>query len=138
MIETIESRYVEYFYDTYLGRVAIGVGYNQELSEIFPFVFRDDEGDALGGIAISPIIQEAGPAVYIFHLSAFTTHRGDGNTMLEELCRKADELNVTLSLSPVALSNGNRDLMNSGQLEIWYSKFGFEGDICFRREPQGV
>ncbi|MBU1172753.1 MAG: hypothetical protein KKD44_24610 [Proteobacteria bacterium] len=133
----LENRYVDFFYEKYQGRVAIGVGYDQDLSEIYPFVFSDTGGASLGGIALSPLSQDAGPVVYIFHFSSFNTHQGDGNIMLGELCRKADDYIITLSLSPIALANGNPDLMSSRQLEIWYSKFGFEGDICFRREPLG-
>ena len=48
-----EHDYVNHFYMTYEGRVAIGVGYNQDLSEIYPLVFEDSAGnlngiDALG------------------------------------------------------------------------------------------
>jgi hypothetical protein len=35
-----EYDYVNYFYEKYESRVAIGVGYNQDLSEIYPFVFE--------------------------------------------------------------------------------------------------
>ena len=42
-----EHDYVNYFYDKYEGRVAIGVGYKQDLSEIYPFVFEDTDGKSI-------------------------------------------------------------------------------------------
>ena len=51
-----ENDYVNYFYDKYEGRVAIGVGYNQDLSEIYPFVFEDTDGKSIGIVALGVII----------------------------------------------------------------------------------
>ena len=50
-----ENDYVNYFYDKYEGRVAIGVGYNQDLSEIYPFVFEDTDGKSIGIVALGVI-----------------------------------------------------------------------------------
>ena len=36
--------YVNHFYEKFEGRVAIGEGYSQDLSEIYPFVFEDSAG----------------------------------------------------------------------------------------------
>ncbi len=47
-----EHAYVNYFYQKYEGRVAIGVGYGQDLSEIYPFVFEDTDGNAIGIAAL--------------------------------------------------------------------------------------
>ncbi len=46
-----EHDYVNHFYMTYEGRVAIGVGYKQDLSEIYPFVFEDSAGNSIGIVA---------------------------------------------------------------------------------------
>ena len=46
-----EHDYVNYFYQRYKGRVAIGVGYGQDLSEIYLFVFENADGKAIGIVA---------------------------------------------------------------------------------------
>ena len=130
-----EERYVDFFYRKYPGRLALGVGYDESLTEIFPFVFINDKGDALGGIALSPIEHDEGFTVHIFHISSFVTNCGDGTTMLRELCQKADDFSITLCLSPVAMSNGTDDIMDSGQLKKWYEQYGFQGKNDFCREP---
>ena len=38
------DRYVDYFQDKYDGRVAISVGYNDKMAEIFPIVFQNSAG----------------------------------------------------------------------------------------------
>ena len=43
-----EHDYVNYFYEKYEGRIAIEAGYNQDLSEIYPFVFEDSAGNSIG------------------------------------------------------------------------------------------
>ena len=130
-----EKAYVRYLYERFRGRIAIGVGYDREFLEIFPFVFEKVNGDALGIVGLSAVDQEKGPAVYIFHFSSFNPNHGDGGVMLDELCRLADDFQVCLSLSPFTLPNGNTNLMNSKQLKSWYEAFGFNGAPCFRREP---
>jgi hypothetical protein len=47
-----EHDYVNYFYGKYEGRVAIGVGYDQSLSEIYSFVFEDTDGKSIGVVAL--------------------------------------------------------------------------------------
>ena len=53
-----EHDYVNNFYMTYEGRVAIGVGYNQDLSEIYPFVFEDSVGNSNGIVALGVYSRE--------------------------------------------------------------------------------
>ena len=38
-----ESRYVNCFCQRFPGRIAIGVGYSQEMVELFPIVIEDDQ-----------------------------------------------------------------------------------------------
>ena len=47
-----EHNYVMYFYKKYEGRIAIGVGYDQDLAEIYPFVFEDTDGKSIGIVAL--------------------------------------------------------------------------------------
>lgn len=130
-----ERRFVRYLYDRFKGRIAIGVGYDADMSEIYPFVYESPQGNALGIVALSAIHNESGDSVYIFHFSTFDTNKGSGRIMLDELCNLADHYQVVLSLSPFTLSNGSKNLMNSKQLRSWYGSYGFEGDVFFKREP---
>ncbi|MFA6009219.1 MAG: hypothetical protein WC799_04485 [Desulfobacteraceae bacterium] len=130
-----EQGYVHYLYEKYQGRIAIGVGYDTEMEEIFPFVFESPKGNSLGIVALSAVQQKAGPVVYIFHFSTFNPNHGSGRIMIGELCRLADHYQVVLSLSPFTLPNGGLGLMNSKQLKSWYVSYGFGGNHSFRREP---
>ena len=130
-----ENRYVDFFYNKFKGRVAIGVGYGQDMLEIFPFLFEDEDGQSLGIAAMAPLFNDEINSVHIFHLSAFQSNRGSGSVILEALCIKADQLGVMLSLSPIPSPNGLAGLISGRQLVNWYSKFGFEGDALLCRSP---
>ena len=131
-----ENRYVASFYDKYKGRVSIGVGYGQNMVEVFPFLFEGDKGEALGIVAMAPLVGDEIESVHIFHLSVFKSNRGSGSIILKTLCLKADELGVTLSLSPIPTPNGDAGLIDSQQLTSWYRKFGFRGDSLLCRLPK--
>ena len=60
-----ENDYVSHFYKKFEGRVAIGVGYDQNLSEIYPFVFEDSAGNSIGVVALSVITQDSITYVHI-------------------------------------------------------------------------
>jgi hypothetical protein len=127
---------VEFFYKTYRGRVAIGVGYAEDMREIFPFVLVDDDGNALGVIAMATLSNDAMDSVHIFHLSVFRTRRGNGSRILKILCLIADQLQVRLTLSPIPSPNGKTGQITGEQLIGWYRKFGFAGDAFLCRSPQ--
>ena len=135
---TQEDRFVDYFYDRFKGRIAISVGYAEGLVEVFPLVLEEGDGQTLGSIAMATLSNEQITAVHIFHLNAFTGRCGNGSAILQILCRKADQLNVTLSLSPIPAPNGNPDQISGRQLTAWYATFGFEGDGLLCRPPQTV
>lgn len=130
-----EQGYVRYLYERYQGRIAIGVGYDMDLVEIFPFVYECPKGNLLGIVALAAVQHESGPAVYIFHFSTFNPKHGNGRIMLGELCRLADYYQVVLCLSPFTLPNGNKEQMNSKKLRAWYVSYGFDGKFSFKREP---
>jgi hypothetical protein len=132
---TAEQRFVDHLYQKYEGRVAIGVGYDHNLSEIYPFVFEDSDDHSIGAVALGVIQAENLEHVYIYHLSSFKSKRGSGKKMLAELCRQADKFQVVLSLSPLFVPNGKNEHMSSERLKIWYGKFGFKGSPQFKREP---
>jgi len=131
-----EDRYVRCFYDVYKGRVALSVGYGQNMVEIFPFVMVDDQGKALGIVAMTTLTREDMTSVHIFHLSVFKQRAGCGSVMLGILCRKADQLNVILSLNPIPSPNGMDAQISSRNLIVWYRKFGFMGDTLLSRQPR--
>ena len=131
-----ENRYVNCFYDRFPGRIAIGVGYNQEMMELFPIVVEDDQHNVLGIVAMATLSTNDMQSVHIFHISVFLQNRGNGTKILELLCEKADKLNVILSLSPIPSPNGEDHQINCKQLVAWYRKFGFKGETLLCRKPR--
>jgi hypothetical protein len=129
-----ENQYVNFFYRKYSGRVAIGVGYGNDLSEIFPFVFHNIIGEALGIVALG-VIHDIEYYVYIYHLSAFLCKQGHGSTILNELCHQADQFNINLSVSPIFIDNGKDPNMESDKLIQWYQDYGFRGNSGLVRLP---
>ena len=127
--------YVNHFYEKYEGRVAIGVGYRQDLSEIYPFVFEDSAGNSIGIAALGVYLHENIDYVHIYHLGSFKAHRGSGSQILQELCLQADIHRTILSLSPLPMPNGKNESISSEFLRKWYGNFGFEGCFHFIREP---
>ena len=133
-----ENVYVNYFYEKYEGRVAIGVGYGPDLSEIYPFVFEDSAGKSIGVVALGVYADENINYAHIYHIGSFKTNRGDGSQILQELCSQADKYQVILSLSPIFMPNGEDEPMTDEQLKSWYGRFGFSGSLPFRRKPGKV
>ena len=130
-----ENDYVNYFYDKYEGRVAIGVGYADDLSEIYPFVFEDSDGASIGLVALGVYTAESVAYVHIYHMGSFKGRRGSGTQILEELCLQADKHQIILSLSPIYMPNGKDEEMSDEQLRDWYASHGFKGRSHFIREP---
>ena len=128
-----EKKYVEFFYEKFSGRISLGVGYNNDLTEIFPFVFEKD-GTPLGIVAIGAI-SNGMELVNIYHIGAFRPKLGDGSFILKELCNQADRFNITLSVSAIFMPNGKDPVMESDKLTNWYKGFGFKGDDGLVREP---
>jgi len=126
--------YVRYFYDKYHGRVAIGVGYTSDLSEIYPFVFQNERKESIGIVAIDAIPNEE-RIVYIYHLGVFESQCGNGSSILRELCDQADKFNISLKVSPIVMPNGRAPSMATDQLIAWYKKFGFRGSSGLLRNP---
>lgn len=132
-----ENDYVDYFYEKYQGRVAIGVGYNQHFSEIFPLIFENIDGESIGIVALD-VILDAQDVVHIYHLGAFITKLGNGSVILKELCRQADIFNIYLSVSAVSMPNGKDVKMDDEHLVEWYERFGFEDDSGLVRKPRNT
>ena len=130
-----EQDYVDYFYEKYEGRVAIGVGYDQSLSEIYPFVFEDMAGNSIGVVALGVYTYGNLTQVHIYHMGSFKSQRGNGTKILEELCRQADRHQIILSLSPMFMPNGKSIPMSDESLREWYGRFGFRGSSQFKRNP---
>jgi hypothetical protein len=133
-----EHHYVNFFYKKYKGRVAIGVGYNKDLSEIYPFVFEDTGGNSIGVVALAIYTHEKRDYVHIYHLGSFKSNRGNGNKMLEQLCLQADKYQIILSLSPIIMPNGKNESMARESLREWYGRFGFKGSSHFKRQPRKI
>jgi hypothetical protein len=131
-----ENDYVSHFYENYEGRVALGVGYDQNISEIYPFVFEDSAGNSIGAVALGVCILEGLDYVHIYHIGAFKSHRGNGSRILKELCFQADKHQIILSLSPIFMPNGKDNVMSDERLRQWYGRYGFKGRSHFKREPR--
>lgn len=122
-----EDRLVAYFYESYEGRVPIGVGYHQDITAIYPLVFENSAGASIGLIALG-VSAHAKRVVHIYHLAAFISGCGSGSEMLSELCRQADDFDVDLSVSAVVKPNGNKLQISTPKLVQWYKRHGFKGD----------
>ena len=133
-----ETSYVNYFYDKYKGRVAIGVGYGEDLSEIYPFVFEDIEGRSIGVVALGILTHENITHVHIYHLGSFKHNLGNGGQILQELCFQADKYQIILSLSPIFMPDGKNKSMSNESLMEWYGRFGFKGSPQFKRVPHKI
>jgi len=133
-----EQDYVDYFYDKYRGRVAFGVGYDQDLSEIYPFVFEDADGKSIGVVALGVYTHENTTYVHIYHMGSFKSNRGDGSRILQELCSQANKHQIVLSLSPISMPNGKDVPMSDENLKSWYGRFGFKGNAPFKRKPRQI
>jgi hypothetical protein len=133
-----EQDYVDYFYNKYEGRVAFGVGYDQDLSEIYPFVFEDADGKSIGVVALGVFTHENATYVHIYHMGSFKSHLGDGSRMLQELCAKANNYQIILSLSPIFMPNGKDVPMGGEHLKSWYGRYGFKGSSPFKRDPRKI
>ncbi|WP_300670033.1 hypothetical protein [Desulfoluna sp.] len=123
------------FYTRFTSRIAISVGYGPGLEEIFPFVFEDCGGTAIGIIALAVMDLNEREVVHIYHLGALTPGKGQGTTMIKELCRVATQCQVPLSLSPIHCPNGNPLWLDDKGLALWYRRFGFRGAAHLVREP---
>lgn len=132
---TQELTYVDYFYQKFRGRISLGVGYDQNFSEIYPFIFQNVHGKPIGVIAMGEI-SHGKKAVHIYHIGSFETRRGNGSHMLRELCRKADCFNIHLSVSPVFMPNGKDARMDYELLAKWYGRFDFKGEATLMRTPR--
>ena len=126
--------YVDYFQKKYDGRVAISVGYNDKMAEIFPIVFQNPAGEPIGIVALD-VIRDRQDTVHIYHIGSFIAKMGHGSNILQELCMNADRCGISLSVSAISMPNGRDQRMGSSQLVRWYQKFGFEGDGGMLRMP---
>ena len=133
-----ESDYVKYFYDKFNGRVAIGVGYNKDLSEIYPFVFEDSAGNSIGVVALGVYTYEGINYVHIYHIGSFKSSRGDGSQIIQTLCHQTDKFQIILSLSPIFMPNEKDELISDERLREWCGRYGFTGRSHFRREPSKI
>ena len=115
--------------------MAIGVGYNMDLSEIYPFVFENIAGNSIGIVALGVYKREDANYVHIYHIGSFKCCRGVGKQIIQALCLQADKFQITLSVSPVFMPNGKDKEMSDEHLREWYGKYGFKGDSHFKRKP---
>jgi len=129
-----ESEFVDYFYQKHQGRIALGVGYNQNMSEIFPFVFENSEGELTGVVALG-VLANGKKVVHIYHLGSFVGNIGSGSGILRELCRQADIFDIILTVSAITMSNGREAQMTDKELADWYQCFGFKGAGKLLRKP---
>ena len=129
-----EKAYVDYFYDNYKGRVAIGVGYNNQITEIYPLVYQTVNGSSIGVVALD-VVEHDEKWVHIYHIGAFVTRQGDGSKILEELCLQADGYNISLGVSPIVMPNGTGSQIGDAQLVKWYQRYGFKGEAGLLRQP---
>lgn len=129
-----EHEYVDYFYQKHEGRIALGVGYNQNMSEIFPFVYENTDGQSTGVVALG-VIANGKRVVHIYHLGVFVSNIGNGSIILQELCQQADRFDIILTVSAIIMPNGTDSQMTDDKLGGWYEQFGFKGEGKLFRQP---
>jgi len=130
-----ESLYVASFHKRFRGRIAICVGYSEEMVEVFPIVIEDENMKALGIVAMAAMSNEDIASVHFLHFSVFKPRCGNGSKMIVMLCQKADQLGVALSINPIPMPNGRDSQVSSQALIDWYGQYGFRGDTLLIRRP---
>lgn len=129
-----EHLYINHFYTKHKGRISIGVGYNSNMTEIFPFVFENTKGESVGIVALGTFLN-GDKGVHIYHLGAFITQQGFGTVILKELCRQADIQNIILSVSAVPMKGEEGLVISYEELASWYKNYGFSGEENLLRYP---
>jgi len=129
------QKYIDYLYAKFVGRVPFKAGSPGGFSFVYPFVFENGSGNAIGLVSVAWEKESSDNLVRLFHLSAFKMGFGDGSQILTVLCSLADEFGVDLTLQAEPQSNG-LDIISQDKLLSWYRKFGFEGSCIMMRRAK--
>lgn len=121
------QQYVEFLYRCYPGRVPVVVGGTHGFGMVYPFVFEDSDGRAIGCVGCAWNKGADSDLVQIYHVNAFRPGRGDGTKILRGLCEQADRYGVRLTLMPQARWVGDEYPLEDDELRKWYRQFGFKG-----------
>lgn len=65
------QKYVEYLYSRYSGRIPLAAGLTHGFGKVYPFVFEDSEGRAIGCVGLAWNQGHDLDLVQIYHLNAF-------------------------------------------------------------------
>ncbi len=63
--------------------------------------------------------------VHVDEILSLAPKSGDASRFIKKICRDADELGVSLTLSAVALIGASDQHMNTSDLVAWYERNGF-------------
>jgi hypothetical protein len=130
---TPARRYVEFLYRRYPGRVPVVVGGTHGFGMVYPFVFEDSNGRAIGCVGCAWNKGEAPDLVQKYHINAFWPGSGDGRKMMQDLCHHADSHRVRLTLMPQPRWVDDDYPLEDDALREWYRQFGFEGHAYLTR-----
>jgi hypothetical protein len=131
------QQFVQAIYGRFQGRVPLRVGLSVGSGDIYPLVFEDSSGAAIGLIGCAWNEGSELTLVQLYHLSAFKPHRGAGTVMMTYLCALADQYGVRLCVQAKPQSVNEEEPLDEASLNAWYRRFGFKGHGVLRRDPYG-
>jgi GNAT superfamily N-acetyltransferase len=132
---TRAESFIAELYSSFEGRVPFAAGYTTGfLKKVYPLVYEDSDGTAIGLIAAAANSEEDTSEVQLFHVSAFRPGNGHGKKIMEYLCKLADKHSVKIYLQ-AEIQFTERETPIGESLVNWYKKFGFVGNTFMRREP---
>lgn len=84
------------------------------------------------GLAVLDLTDYYNEGLMITRVNVPMAHRGKGiaSKLLRQCCADADQLGITLWLE-IASSDG----LSYDQLEAWYLRHGFKGNMIYKRKP---
>lgn len=121
------QKYVEFLYRRYSGRVPVVVGATLGFGMVYPFVFENSDGRAIGCVGCAWNEGQDPDLVQIYHVNAFKPKCGDGTRIVQELCDQADLHEVRLTLMSQPRWVNDEYPLENDELRQWYGLFGFEG-----------
>lgn len=99
--------------------------------ETMPTAYYEKLSNPLG-LAILDLVDYYGQGLIITRINVPMAHRGKGigRKLLQQCCADADKLGVTLWLEIQSSDGPSYD-----ELEAWYKRNGFKGNMIYRRKP---
>ena len=127
-----EYKYVKIIMSNYSDRKDTRYELHTENGTEYPTII-EIEGKDIGCLHLYSSALLKPDLVEILHIRIYDQAQGQGSKLLKFLCDKADNLNITLYVMPVA--DKSKNSIPLYKLKEWYRKFGFKGDLTMERKP---